>query len=105
MKGSWRRSRSACPEQRTTQTRRPPATEEARGPAGTNTASSSSSPWRERMGQVGNGEYTGEARRKKGGKGRLAHREVVGMVGETGDDHGGRISPASREEEVNDWEA
>jgi hypothetical protein len=80
MKGSWRRSRSACPEQRTTQTRRPPATEEARGPAETNTASSSSSPWRERMGQVGNSEYTG-------------------------DDHGGRISPVSREEEVNDWEA
>jgi hypothetical protein len=36
---------------------------------------------------------------EKGGKERLTHREVVGMVGETGDDRGGRISPVTGDEE------
>jgi hypothetical protein len=39
------------------------------------------------------------------GKGRRAYWGFACVLGEAGDDHGGRISPASREEEDHDWEA
>jgi hypothetical protein len=41
----------------------------------------------------------------KGRKGRLAHREDMGMVGEDGGCCTPQISVASREEEDHDWEA
>jgi hypothetical protein len=56
-------------------------------------------------GQVGNGEYTDEAHQRKREKGRLAHREIVGMVGEDGDRCRRRILAASRAEDEHDLEA
>jgi hypothetical protein len=56
-------------------------------------------------GQVGNGEYTDEARRRKRGKGPLTHQEVVGMVGEDGGCCRRRILVVSREEDGDDSEA
>jgi hypothetical protein len=56
-------------------------------------------------GQVGNGEYTDESRRRKRGKGPLAHREVVGMVGEDGGCRSWRILAASHDEDGDDSEA
>jgi hypothetical protein len=68
-------------------------------------ASSNSHPWITRTGQVGNDGFTTGIRWRKREKGWRVHRGFACVLGEAGDDHGGRISPVSCEEEVNDWKA
>jgi hypothetical protein len=74
--------------------------EEARGHAGSHTASSSSKQWRTHTGQVGHNKCrTGIRWRKRGKDGELTGSSCVCSEG-MGEDQSGQISPTNREEEV-----